>query len=308
MEEEIRRQVDYPNPLLTEVETHIFNGHGKRLRPLLVLLCCKLCNYKGDKDIFLASIMEYVHAATLLHDDVLDEAKLRRGQVSAYGKWGNSVPILVGDYMYSRLIYRLAQHRMSDILKIVTDAVMQLTDGEIKEIIARNNIALSEPDYLEIITQKTAVLVAACCQAAANLSGASPEAEAALMQYGLNMGIAFQLVDDVLDFVGDEKNLGKPVCNDLKEGSSTGPMIRAIQLASADEVKRLGESLNCTCQNGRDIGYALELIRKYNGLEYSMQMARDYVKKAQTNLDLFEDSIFRQALYTLSEYVIQRRR
>jgi len=306
VEEEIYRQLDFENPLLAKIQTHILQGQGKRLRPILLLLCAKLCGYTGRQAIFLASIIELVHAATLLHDDVIDEALIRRGQISAYGRWGNNVPILAGDYLFSKLTKLLAQSRMPYILEIVTHTVMLITEGEIREITKRGDIHISEEEYFDIITKKTASLIAACCQIGAVLGQLGSEAEEAMKNYGLSLGIAYQLVDDILDFVGKEEVLGKPIGNDLKEGSLTIPLIHVLKHATEPEVMKLKSMLQSQNGNGIAFDYVQELVRKYGGIDYAQDKARGYIAQAQQSLEVFEDSAFRQALYAISEYVIHR--
>src|SRR3989344_1002707 len=230
-------------PLVTQVVQYIIQNGGKRLRPLLTLLSAKLSGYQGETSIKLAAAMEMIHTASLLHDDVIDDAGLRRGKSSAKAKWGNSISVLVGDFFWCKMSQIIVEHGCLRTLKVVTDTITATTESEILEITKHSDFSITQETYLQILRGKTAVLMGACCQIGAILGNVSEDYEMALRRYGSDLGIAFQLADDVLDYVSEENIFGKTKGGDLREGKLTLPLILTLKKATSDEFKIIKNSL-----------------------------------------------------------------
>jgi octaprenyl-diphosphate synthase len=296
------------NRLLTEIGSYICKSGGKRIRPVLLLLSAQLAGYRGPREraVHLSAIIEFIHAATLLHDDVVDNAHMRRGNPSANHTWGNQLPVLVGDYLYATCFYLLVEDNNPEIMKTVSGATATITNGEILQLQKSRDFSLTEEEYIEIITKKTATLMAASCRIGAILGQVAREQEDALLGYGTDVGIAFQLMDDLLDYTSQEKALGKPVKNDLKEGNCTLPLIRTLQLAPPEEVKRIHSTAGRKECPEADLLWIDGLVKKYQADEYTLDRALWYVERAKQKLHLFQDSPYRQALLDLADYIVQR--
>ena len=210
-------------PHITVVSRHIMGSGGKRLRPLLMILSSRMCGYRGDRDATLSIVFEFIHAASLLHDDVVDHAETRRNHPAANTIWGNSAVVLVGDYLYSKAILLAVGYNDIRILEVLSAATTTMSEGEVLQLAHADDMEIGEKEYLEVIHRKTAVLISAACRIGALLGGGSPAQEIALRNYGQHLGLAFQLVDDTLDYTGDSRELGKPVGNDIQEGKATLP-------------------------------------------------------------------------------------
>ena len=230
--------------LVGEIGRYIREGGGKRIRPALLLLACRLCGYRGDRAITLASVVEFIHTATLLHDDIIDEATVRRGKRSVNSRWGNDITVLLGDFLYTKSMSMALSQDNLPILRLLSDVTLRMIEGELLEIERNGDLRMSEAQHIDIIRRKTADLFAACMSIGAILGEVSEDKRRALTSYGLNLGICFQMVDDLLDFTADEKVLGKPVNNDLREGKLTLPVIFLLRKAGtagdADGVRRAG--------------------------------------------------------------------
>jgi octaprenyl-diphosphate synthase len=272
-------------PLIAEVGRHILLSGGKRIRPLLFILAARMCGHQSNHLADFSTIFEYLHAATLLHDDVIDAAQVRRGTTTANNIWGNHAVILVGDFLLSKALSLAVTTDRLKILNVLAQATTQMAEGEILQLIHAGDLALTEAQYFEVITRKTATLMSAACQIGAILAGAPPNQEEALAQMGLNLGLTFQLVDDILDYTGDERELGKQVGADLREGRVTLPLIHALAQATPPDRKRLQEiARNLTPEMAPEL---LALIGRYGSLEHARTLARQYTLKAQENLTVF---------------------
>jgi octaprenyl-diphosphate synthase len=307
LEVELEQRLNNRNHLVSQISKHVCVSGGKRIRPILVLLCSKLCGYEDDRVVIYASIVEYVHIATLLHDDVIDEAATRRGTPSANNIWGNSIPILVGDYLFSLASVMVAQQKQHQILELMSDTIKTIVDGELLEIGRRRDFCPTEEDYFSVIGKKTASLFAFCCQIGAILGNKSNSLQQAMVNFGYNLGIAFQLVDDVLDLTSYQQQLGKPAGNDIKEGNITLPLIHLFKHAKPQEVDRIQNIISkAESSTTQDIEYVHKLLDKYNSDRYVMNVAADYIRQAKEELAHFDRSQFYDALLTLSDYIIQR--
>jgi octaprenyl-diphosphate synthase len=269
-------------PFIAQVGRHILLSGGKRIRPLLFLLSARLCGCRGDHLVDFSTIFEYLHAATLLHDDVVDAATVRRGLSTANTIWGNQAVILVGDFLLAKSLSLAVETDRLKVLQVLAHTTTLMAEGEILQLLHTGNLDLTEDQYYEVINRKTAALMAAACQIGAILGGVGEAQEEALRQFGLNLGITFQLVDDILDYTGDEKELGKPVINDLKEGRITLPFIHALAHLGEADRRRLREIAgNLTPELAPEL---LALLQKSGSLDYARDQARHYTLLAQDNL------------------------
>jgi len=291
-------------PFISEVGRHILLSGGKRVRPLLFLLSARLCGCQGNHLAAFSTIFEYLHAATLLHDDVVDAASMRRGLSTANTIWGNQAVILVGDFLLAKSLSLAVDTDKLKVLKVLAHTTTLMAEGEILQLLHARNLNLTEEQYFEVTIRKTATLMSAACQIGAILGGVSEEEEEALTQFGLNLGITFQMVDDILDFTGDEKELGKPVINDLKEGRITLPIIHTMAQASAEDHRRLHELAQYVkLETAPEI---LALLDKYGSLDHAREQARHYTLKAQENLRIFPDSLEKRYFWAITEELLQR--
>ncbi len=291
-------------PLISEVGGYILMSGGKRIRPLLFLLAARHCGCQGNHLADFSTIFEYLHAATLLHDDVIDEAALRRGVSTANTIWGNQAVILVGDFLLAKALSLAVTTDRLKVLKVLAYTTSQMAEGEVLQLLQTGNLAMTEEEYFEVIIRKTAILMSAACQIGAILGNAPAPEEEALAQFGYNLGIAFQLVDDILDFTGDEKELGKPVINDLKEGRITLPLIHALARTTPPDRQRLQEmAKDLKPEMAPDIRALLE---KSGSLNHARGLARHYTSRAQE--DLAALSATRQKLYfrAITEELLER--
>lgn len=293
-------------PLVEDIRKHALLGHGKRLRPLMFVLSCELCNYHGEDRYPLSTIFEYIHTASLLHDDVLDNAEIRRKRPSANRVWGNQAAVLEGDFLYSKALSIAVRANSIPFLTKLTEAALCMTEGQMMEFAHANDCKTKRDQYMEIITAKTAVLISAACSCGAIISGAKTQHLESLAQFGLNAGIAFQLIDDLLDYTSSEKVFGKPVGKDLREGKMTLPLIYTLPRLKIAEKKRLENLLENP--GATDDGYQtiIDLVRRNGALDRIRKEAQRYVDHATSCLETFPDSTTKRDLITLSEYIINR--
>ncbi len=289
--------------LINQLSQHIIHSGGKRLRPMLVMLAARACGYRGELDALLAAVIEFIHTATLLHDDVVDDSEMRRGQQTASAIWGNQAAVLVGDYVYSRAFQMMVKSDSLRIMNLMADTTNTIAQGEVMQLLNINEPDTTEAAYHQVIYRKTACLFEAASRIGAIISG-SDQVEQALGEYGRNLGIAFQLVDDALDYEADSQELGKNVGDDLAEGKPTLPLIRAMQQGS-DEQRRLIRA--AITQGGLEhIDEINRAISETGALEYTHQQAMDHAGKAKNAIAALPDSPARQALMFLAEYAVER--
>jgi octaprenyl-diphosphate synthase len=292
--------------LVAEIGRYIQQGGGKRIRPALLLLGSRLCGYRGDRGVLLAAVVEFIHTATLLHDDIIDEATVRRGRRSVNSRWGNDITVLLGDFLYTKSMAMALSQENLPILRLLSDVTLRMIEGEILEIERNGNLDVTEADHLDIIRRKTADLFAACMRIGAILGAVGDEREKALASYGLNLGICFQMVDDLLDFTAEEKTLGKPVANDLREGKVTLPMIFLLRKAGRPGIEKIGTVL-------ADRGFGrvsreeiVRLAREHGALDEAQALAETYAEKARRDLAVFDRSPYREALEVLPDFILAR--
>ena len=292
-------------PLINDIVNHIVLSGGKRIRPALTLICSKLCNYNEKRHIALAAAVEFIHTATLLHDDVVDESKLRRGLPTANEVFGNKASVLVGDFLLSQAFQFMVADGSLKVLKILSDASAIIAKGEVMQLMSEGEPQTSIDHYLGIITSKTAALFAAACELGAIVSEKS-EHETALRNFGLNIGIAFQLVDDALDYVANEETLGKTVGDDFREGKITLPVILAYAAGNKEEKTFWIRTMSDLEQTHDDLDKAIVLLEKHNAISKTITMAESYCNKSRDYLANFPQSLARTALFDLVDFCVSR--
>lgn len=306
VEESLQENLKSQAPLISQIGNHLLLSGGKRLRPLLVILSSRLCRYKGEADIYLGGIVELIHTASLLHDDVIDEAEIRRGKPVANSIWGDEASILVGDYLYSKALKLAVGLKNQRIMDTLSEATTTMSEGQILELLKINNPDITEEEYLKMVEAKTAALISACCRVGAIISEVKEEEEEALASYGLNLGMAFQLADDVLDYRADEVKLGKTLGKDLDEGKITLPLIHFLKKGKLEEVEKVKEIIKRDGFRSEDLEFILKLMNKYNSLGYCLNMAKGYLMKAKDVMTIFKDTPPKEALFAVADYVIDR--
>ena len=306
VEQEFRVNLDSGVYLIRKVGEYILNNGGKRFRPSLLLLSARLCGYHGKRNIPLAAVVEFIHTATLLHDDVVDNASMRRGKTSANTLWGSGASILIGDFLFSKSFCLTVADGDLRILKVLSGTTTQMAEGEVLQLLKDGDVETTEKDYLAVVTNKTASLISAACQIGAILGNVSREKETALAEYGMNLGIAFQLVDDCLDYTSSNKELGKVIGNDLKEGKVTLPLIHTIKNAAPAEREEILTAIEADDIKEYQLSSVLALINRYKGIDYSLNRTRHYVESAKACLNCFEPNLERAALMALADYVVER--
>lgn len=300
------RYLDTDVPMIRVVGDYVLKSGGKRFRPMLVLLCSRMCGVHDDSWAPYAVAVEFIHTASLLHDDVIDRADIRRGQASANHMWGDDASVLVGDYLFTKSFLILAEKENQEILKIITDCTTVLAEGEVFQVSKSGDIYISEEEYLRIVVQKTAVLMSAACQIGAILGKKSGDIKGRLGEYGLNLGIAFQIIDDALDFTGDSDKFGKIVGKDLIEGDVTLPLIHTLRRAGRAERRFIINVLSKESKSEQDRIEVSKLVRSYGGIDFARERAKSYVKRAVKQLRFFEDGPYKKALGAMADFVIDR--
>ncbi len=306
VEAEIARRMQSPVGMIPEISDHLVGAGGKRLRPLIAIAAAGLCDYRGDGHIKLAAAVEFIHNATLLHDDVVDGSDLRRGRRAANLIWGNQATVLVGDFLFARSFNLMVEAGSLDALDVLSRAASVIAEGEVRQLAAAGDMALTEADYLTIIEAKTAELFAAAAEAPAILAGADDSRRGALAFYGRSLGLAFQLVDDALDYGGDTAALGKSVGDDFREGKITMPVAVALRGASDEERAFWSRVMADKDQTEEDFAKALDLVRRRRGVEATLDAARARATAAADALDVFAPSPLRDAMQGLAEFVVSR--
>jgi len=300
----IRRRLQSDVVLIRQIAEYIIAGGGKRLRPALVFLAAGATGYRGERHVEVAAVVEFIHTATLLHDDVVDESELRRGRKTANAEFGNAASVLVGDFLYSRAFQMMVAVRSMRVMEVVADATNAIAEGEVLQLLNARNLAVTEAAYLDVIRRKTAKLFEAAAQLGAILGEATGEIEQGLARYGMHLGTAFQLVDDVLDYSGDAAHTGKNLGDDLKQGKPTLPLIHVLQRGSAEQAALVRSAIE---GGGREnFGAVLEAIRATGALEYVRNMAKDEVRLAREAISALSNSSYRDSLLELSAFAVER--
>ena len=302
----ILKRMESPVALIPQLAGHVISAGGKRLRPMLTLASAKLCGYHGERHITLATCIEFIHTATLLHDDVVDESKLRRGLETANSVWGNQASVLVGDFLFSRSVELMVEDGSVKVMGILASASARLAEGEVMQLLTANDTETGESAYLDVIKAKTAKLFAASCRLGAIVADRPSVEEEALEAFGMNLGVAFQLIDDVLDYSAKQATLGKTVGDDFHEGKITLPVILAFRRGDDEERHFWRRTLGELEQNDSDLERAISLMQKHQALDDTVDRARHYGAVARDSLDIFPTSETKNALISLIDFCIER--
>jgi len=292
--------------IIDKIGTYIAKGGGKRIRPALFLLCSRLCGYRGDRHILFASVFELIHTATLVHDDIIDGSDMRRGRSSVNSRWGNHLTVLLGDYLYLKSMEQALTAGELKLIKILCDITLTMIEGELMQADGSGSLDVTEQDHLDIIRRKTATLFSGCGRVAGELGGVPSRKVEALAAYGLNLGMAFQLVDDLLDFTATESVLGKPVASDLKEGRLTLPLIYLLEMGVPGHRSMIGDVLTDGGFTRVDRDALLDIVRRSGTLERTRRLALAYSRKAADCLAPFEDGPAKTALLDVADYITSR--
>ncbi len=290
--------------LVENIGHYLVEAGGKRLRPLLVLLTANALGYQGKDHLSLAAIIEFIHTATLLHDDVVDVSSLRRGRPTANAQWGNAPSVLVGDFLYSRAFQMMVAIGSMDVMAILSDTTNVIAEGEVQQLVNAKDPKVNEENYFRVIDKKTAILFAAACEVGAVISNASPAQREALKTYGRKVGVAFQLVDDALDYTGDAETLGKNVGDDLAEGKPTLPLIHAMRTGTQEQAEVIANAIRQG--DASQLPAILEIVQATGGMTYTLDCARQQVRDALEQLTHLPENRFTDALRQLAEFSLAR--
>jgi octaprenyl-diphosphate synthase len=293
--------------LVSQIAGHILFSGGKRLRPLLMVLSARICGYDDGYDKVFSTIFEYLHAATLLHDDLVDEATLRRGKPVANSIWGNPIAVLVGDFLLARSLAIAAETKRPDLIKVVSNITENMSQGEIHQLMRKGHLDLTEAEYMEIIKRKTAVLFQGTCRSGALIADVPLKQVDALSEYGFKLGIAFQMVDDLLDYSRDTAVLGKEVGADLKEGKLTLPVIHSLKSAASNDRTLMENIIKNKNFSINDFEILIKMIDKYGGRTYTQNLATEYVRLAKKGLAVFNHSETKETLLMIADYTLSRK-
>lgn len=292
-------------PVIPLIGNYITSSGGKRIRPLFHLISADIAGYKGDRHIEIASIIESIHTASLLHDDVVDMAEVRRGKPTANSVWGNQVVVLVGDFLYSNALRAAVMQKNQRIMETLSSATTRMTEGELFQLNKIGDPDIKEEEYIEIISAKTGALISAACRIGAILGGLSDEQENALADFGMKIGLVFQMADDILDYMANENDLGKKLCKDIEEGKITLPLLYLLSAADSSEVSDIKEILNDDFSE-KGLLKILSLLKKYKSIDASFEKAKSLRDNAKMELSVFPDSKSKEALFAIADYSLYR--
>jgi octaprenyl-diphosphate synthase len=307
VDQEFRKNLESDVPIISAIGEYLLRSGGKRFRAKLLILSAKLCGYQGHRHISMASLIEFIHTATLLHDDVVDRAELRRGMESANAKWGNEACVLVGDFLFTKCFSLMVESGNWKILQTISRATTIMAEGELEELIKTNDLSLTEDYYLSIIARKTASLISATARIGAILGNVAEEREAALSQFGMDVGMAFQLIDDNLDYTSKEEEFGKKIGIDLQDGKITLPLIFTLNHCNKEESAFIRQTAEVHPLTKEAFFKVVKIIERYYGVHYTWEKAKQYVERAKGHLHLFPNSREKEALCALADYVLERR-
>lgn len=306
VDDHIAHSLDSSVELINTISRYILQSGGKRIRPLLTLVSSHLCGITGKDHILLASVVEFIHTATLLHDDVLDNAGTRRGKSAARTLWGNRATILVGDFLYTQSLCQSVTLANHEINRILADSVKRTCEGETLQLSHHANIDMTEEEYFKIVEYKTATLLGAACRLGAVAAEAPPSQRDAVEAFGRDLGIAFQVIDDTLDYSADKTRLGKGIGNDLMEGKVTLPLLHLLNRCRPAERVEIAGLFNGGDVEARNLERVLAMMREYGSIRYATIKAQDFIERSKKHLDTFGNSVHRQALGIVADYVVSR--
>jgi octaprenyl-diphosphate synthase len=306
VDREFGRQVQSQVELIPKIGRYIQTSGGKRMRPAVLLMASRLAGYQGDRAVLFAAVVEFIHTATLVHDDIIDDSDVRRGRLAVHSRWGNDITVLLGDYLYIKSMAMALTHDTLDLVRLLCDVTLRMIEGELYQLTKNGDAGITEDEHFDIIRRKTAYLFGGCAQIGGMLGRVTTEQAEALREYGFNLGIAFQLVDDLLDFTGEAKVLGKPIGADLREGKMTLPLIHLLQQAEQPGgglVREIMAARSATEEQWSDL---IALLANHRSIEYAYERAREFANRAKRPLAIFPPSSERDALLALPDYVLSR--
>ena len=309
VDEEFARQVQSKVALIPQIGQYIRTSGGKRIRPAVLLMASRLVGYTGDRSILYAAVVEFIHTATLVHDDIIDDSDLRRGRLAVHSRWGNDITVLLGDYLYIKSMAMALTHDELEIIRNLCDVTLRMIEGELYQLTKNGDAGITEEEHFDIMRRKTAYLFGGCAQIGGMLGKVSSEREQALQEYGFNLGMAFQLVDDLLDFTGDAEAVGKPIASDLREGKVTLPLIHLQAHANGGPgpqiIRDIIAARNATPEQWHEL---LRGLKEHASIDYAYRRAVDFAERAKKPLYSFPPSSERDALLALPDYVLSRDR
>jgi octaprenyl-diphosphate synthase len=300
----IQSQID----LIPKIGQYIQTSGGKRVRPAVLLMAARLGGYEGERAILYAAVVEFIHTATLVHDDIIDDSDLRRGRLAVHSRWGNDITVLLGDYLYIKSMALALTHDALEIIRLLCDVTLRMIEGELYQLTKNGDADITEEEHFDIIRRKTAYLFGGCAQIGGMLGRVSGEREQALREYGFNLGIAFQLVDDLLDFTGDAVALGKPIGADLREGKMTLPLIHLLQQDDEEGAQIVRDIISNRTVAQEQWDRLLRTLKEHRSIDYAYKRAVDFAERAKKPLHAFPPSSERDALLALPDYVLSRDR
>jgi len=307
VEREFARHVQSQISVIPEIGNYVRDGGGKRIRPAVLLMAARMAGYTGERAVLYAAVIEFIHSATLVHDDIIDESQTRRGRDAAHTRWGNHLTVLFGDFLYLKSMSLALSQDNIELIRVLCDVTLQIVEGEIYQLTKKGAVDLTEDEHFDIVRRKTAVLFAGSAKIGGMLAPAAPEQLEALWDYGFSIGVAFQIVDDLLDFTGDEVVLGKPVGGDLREGKLTLPIIHLLRgdPGARALVQKIVREEHATIEEWRELR---ALLARSRSIDYAKSTAVEYVERAKRALRAFPATASREALLFLPDYVLSRDR
>jgi len=308
VEQEFVRHIQSRVALIPEMGRYIQKSGGKRVRPAVLLMAARLSGYEGDRAVLYASVVEFIHTATLVHDDIIDGADLRRGRMAVHSRWGNDITVLLGDYLYIKSMALALTHDNLDLVRLLCDVTLRMIEGELYQLTKAGDVDISEEEHFEIIRRKTAFLFGGCAQIGGLLGKVTPERETALREYGFNLGVAFQLVDDLLDYTADQSALGKPIGGDLREGKVTLPIIVLRERGGEEAYGIVRTVVAERAVSSDQWNEILRLLKEHRATDLAYQRAVEYAERAKACLAVFPPGRERDALAALPDYVLSRDR
>jgi len=308
VEREFGRHLQSQVDLIPRIGKYIQTSGGKRVRPAVLLMAARLCGYQGERAVLYASVVEFIHTATLIHDDIIDDSQMRRGRVAVHSQWGNDITVLLGDFLYIKSMSLALTQDSLEIIRLLCDVTLRMIEGELYQLTKNGDVAITVDEHFDIIRRKTAYLFSGSAQIGGMLGSAPPDQVRALREYGFNLGVAFQLMDDLLDFTGDAAALGKPVGGDLREGKLTLPVIRLMEVGDARARALVADTVRERAVTIERWAELCQLLASYEALEFANQRANEYAEAARDYLGAFAPGPERDALAGLAEYVLTRDR
>lgn len=306
VEDTLKLFTESQNPIISEISDYLFKKAGKRIRPALLMLCAKLFGYKGEEHILMSALVETIHTASLIHDDIIDHSDVRRGRPTVHARWGSNITVLLGDYLYIKTLNLAVESEHREIIQILTDTSAQMIDGELYEYYVSGNLLWEEKDYLDILDKKTASLFRASCLIGGILCDISQKERDLLADYGRNLGMSFQIIDDLLDYTGDIDTLGKPILADLEEGRITLPLIYTLNHDGKENRDRITQLIRLNKYDKEAKAEILEIVSSNGALEYTYGKAESYALKSKEIIAEFPQSIYRKSLDLVPDFVLNR--